>query len=56
MENSIKEKIVSVIEMNDKKPHKYKEIAPFLFEEEDDQSQEVEFQENDFNPLDIDMF
>ena len=57
MENCIKERIVSVIEMNDKKPHKTQEAAPFLFE--DDRVQEVEFQENDnegdydFSPLDL---
>lgn len=57
MENSIKEKIVSVIEMNDNEPDKPKEIAPFLFEEDDHiQELEVEFQENDFSPLDLDMF
>lgn len=54
MENSIKEKIVSVIEMNDKKPHKSKDFAPFLFEE-DDHIQETEFQENDFSSLDLEM-
>ncbi|XP_061357002.1 type 2 DNA topoisomerase 6 subunit B-like [Gastrolobium bilobum] len=50
MENCIEDRIVSVIEMNDKKPHKSKEVAPFLFE--DDRVQEMEFQENDFIPLD----
>ncbi|PNY05669.1 hypothetical protein L195_g002124 [Trifolium pratense] len=56
MENSIKEKIVSVIEMNDKESDKSKEIAPFLFEEEDHiQELEVEFQESDYSPLDLDM-
>lgn len=58
VETCIKERIVSVIEMNDRKPHKTKEVAPFLFE--DDRVQEVEFQENDyeengydFSPLDL---
>jgi hypothetical protein len=56
MENSIKKKIVSVIEMNDKESDKSKEIAPFLFEEEDHiQELEVEFQESDYSPLDLDM-
>lgn len=59
MENSIKEKIVSVIETNDKDPDKSKEIAPFLFEEDDHIHElEVEFQESDFSYLDpdLDMF
>jgi len=59
MENSIKEKIVSVIETNDKDPDKSKEIAPFLFEEDDHiHEPEVEFHESDFSYLDpdLDMF
>ncbi|MED6169065.1 hypothetical protein PIB30_017817 [Stylosanthes scabra] len=44
MENCIMERIVSVIEMNDKKPHKTI-VAPSLFE--DDRSQELEFEVND---------
>ncbi|WJX62054.1 hypothetical protein P8452_47091 [Trifolium repens] len=56
MENSIKEKIVSVIEINDKESDKSKEIVPFLFKEEDHmQELEVEFQESDYSPLDLDM-
>ncbi|KAK2428281.1 hypothetical protein P8452_42344 [Trifolium repens] len=56
MENSIKKKIVSVIEMNDKESDKSKEIAPFLFEEKAHiQELEVEFQESDYSPLDLDM-
>ncbi|XP_058772297.1 type 2 DNA topoisomerase 6 subunit B-like [Vicia villosa] len=57
MENSIKEKIVSVIEMNDKDPDKSKEIAPFLFEEEDhiQEELEVEFQKSYLSPLDLDI-
>ncbi|CAI8587589.1 unnamed protein product [Vicia faba] len=57
MENSIMEKIVSVIEMNDKDPDKSKEIAPFLFEEDDhiQEELEVEFQENYLSPLDLDI-
>ncbi|KAF7809301.1 type 2 DNA topoisomerase 6 subunit B-like [Senna tora] len=57
VENHIKERIVSVIDMNDKKAQKTKENAPFLFE--DDRLQEVEFQEKDyegdyhFSPLDL---
>ncbi|RDX72020.1 Type 2 DNA topoisomerase 6 subunit B-like protein, partial [Mucuna pruriens] len=46
VENCIEERIVSVIEMNDKKPHNSQEAAPFLFEE-------LEFQENDFSPMDF---
>ncbi|KAK7252376.1 hypothetical protein RIF29_36276 [Crotalaria pallida] len=46
VENCIKEKIVSVIEMNDKEPHKTKEVAPFLFV--DDRVQDMEFQENNY--------
>ncbi|KAF1872803.1 hypothetical protein Lal_00015895 [Lupinus albus] len=41
VENCIKERIVSVIEMNDKKPHKTNEVEPFLFE--DDRVHGVEF-------------
>ncbi|XP_027362820.1 type 2 DNA topoisomerase 6 subunit B-like [Abrus precatorius] len=51
VQNCIEERIVSVIEMNDKKPHSSQEVAPFLFEE--DPVQEIEFQENDFSPLDL---
>ncbi|KAJ1399482.1 hypothetical protein SESBI_30245 [Sesbania bispinosa] len=50
MENCIKERINSVIEMNDK-PHNSKEVAPFLFE--DDPDQELEFQEDDSVPFDL---
>lgn len=53
VENCIKEKIVSVIEMNDKKPQETKEVAPFLFE--DDRVQEVEFQENDYQENELDF-
>ncbi|CAL5188991.1 unnamed protein product [Lathyrus oleraceus] len=57
MQNSIKEKIVSVIEMNDKDPDKSKEIAPFLFEEDDhiQEELEAEFQESYLSPLDLDI-
>lgn len=57
VQNSIKEKIVSVIEMNDKDPDKSKEIAPFLFEEDDHIQEELEgeFQESYLSPLDLDI-
>nr|KYP66158.1 hypothetical protein KK1_012442 [Cajanus cajan] len=51
VENCIEERIVSVIEMNDQKPHNSQEAAPFLFEK--DPVQELEYQENDFSPLDF---
>ncbi|KAH1264350.1 Type 2 DNA topoisomerase 6 subunit B-like [Glycine max] len=51
VENCIEERIVSVIEMNDKKSYNSQEPAPFLFEE--DPVEELEFQENDSNPLDF---
>ncbi|RZC28228.1 Type 2 DNA topoisomerase 6 subunit B-like isoform A [Glycine soja] len=51
VENCIEERIVSVIEMNDKKSYNSQEPAPFLFEE--DPVEELEFQENDSSPLDF---
>uniref|UniRef100_A0A2N9IPT0 Type 2 DNA topoisomerase 6 subunit B-like n=1 Tax=Fagus sylvatica TaxID=28930 RepID=A0A2N9IPT0_FAGSY len=60
VEDCIKEKIISVIEMNDRKSNqRSEEVAPFLFE--NDCLQMLEFQEEeyeegddgDFNPLDI---
>ncbi|XP_028774245.1 type 2 DNA topoisomerase 6 subunit B-like [Neltuma alba] len=45
VENRIVQRIVSVIEMNDKKDQKTQEAAPFLFD--DDRLREEEFQEND---------
>ncbi|KAK1552518.1 hypothetical protein Q3G72_018636 [Acer saccharum] len=59
VEGCINEKIVSVIEMNDRKPRKSKEVAaPFLFE--DDGLQELNLQDEEydtgehlFNPLDL---
>ncbi|KAI9111540.1 hypothetical protein K1719_017230 [Acacia pycnantha] len=45
VENRIKERIVSVIEMNDKKDQKTQEAAPFLFD--DNRLREEEFQEID---------
>ncbi|KAK0574554.1 hypothetical protein LWI29_025412 [Acer saccharum] len=59
VEGCINEKIVSVIEMNDRKPRKSKEVAaPFLFE--DDGLQELNLQDEEYdtgehllNPLDL---
>lgn len=45
VENRIKERIISVIEMNDKKDKNTQEAAPFLFD--DKRLLEEEFQEND---------
>ncbi|KAK3223363.1 hypothetical protein Dsin_010388 [Dipteronia sinensis] len=48
VESCIKEKIVSVIEMNDRKPRKNKEVAaPFLFE--DDGLQELNLQDEEYD-------
>ncbi|MED6145937.1 hypothetical protein PIB30_029672 [Stylosanthes scabra] len=52
MENCIRERIISVIEMNDKKPHKTI-VAPSLFE--DDRSRELEFEENDMEEGEYDL-
>ncbi|KAH1260099.1 Type 2 DNA topoisomerase 6 subunit B-like [Glycine max] len=54
VENCIEERIVSVVEMDNKKPHNSQEPAPFLFEE--DPVEELEFQENDFSPLNSLLF
>ncbi|XP_062158976.1 type 2 DNA topoisomerase 6 subunit B-like isoform X2 [Alnus glutinosa] len=59
VEDCIKEKVVSVIEMNDRKSHqRSEEVAPFPFR--DDCLEELEFQEEEyeegedaFSPLDI---
>lgn len=59
VEECIKEKIISVIEMNDRKSHQRSEdVAHFLFK--DECLQELEFQEDEyeegedaFSPLDI---
>ncbi|XP_075659754.1 type 2 DNA topoisomerase 6 subunit B-like [Castanea sativa] len=59
VEDCIKEKIISVIEMNDRKSNQKSELAPFLFENDSLQVlefQEEEYEENDdgpFSPLDI---
>ncbi|KAK2636503.1 hypothetical protein Ddye_031295 [Dipteronia dyeriana] len=48
VEGCINEKIISVIEMNDRKPRKSKEVAaPFLFE--DDAFQELNLQDEEYN-------
>ncbi|OVA16987.1 hypothetical protein BVC80_9043g30 [Macleaya cordata] len=57
VENHIKDKIIAVIEMNDRKPQKNRESAPFLFA--DVRIQEQEFQdeedggEEEFDILDL---
>ncbi|KAJ7943651.1 Type 2 DNA topoisomerase 6 subunit B-like protein [Quillaja saponaria] len=55
VENSIKDKIVSVIDMNDKSTQKTKDVTSFLFY--DDRFHQVDFEEmeyeDDFSPLDI---
>ena len=58
VEACIKEKIISAIEMNDQKPQRSKDVAPFLFE--DDGFQEPGLQDDDlyegedaFSPMDI---
>nr|XP_023884228.1 type 2 DNA topoisomerase 6 subunit B-like isoform X2 [Quercus suber] len=59
VEDCIKEKIISVIEMNDRKSNQKSELAPFLFENDSLQVlefQEEEYEEGDdgpFSPLDI---
>lgn len=48
VEDCIKEKIISVIEINDRKPHQRSEevVAPFLFK--DDCLHNLEFQEEEY--------
>lgn len=53
MESCIEKRIVSVIEMNDKKPNNSQQVAPYLFDELENPVQDSEFQENDFSPLDF---
>ncbi|WVZ10525.1 hypothetical protein V8G54_015055 [Vigna mungo] len=53
VESCIEKRIVSVIEMNDKKPNNSQQVAPYLFEELENPVQDSEFQENDFSPLDF---
>ena len=59
VEDCIEEKIISVIEMNDRKSNQKSELAPFLFENDSLQVlefQEEEYEEGDdgpFSPLDI---
>ncbi|CAK9158171.1 unnamed protein product [Ilex paraguariensis] len=57
VENCIKERIISVIELNDRKPQRSREHAPFLFEDEripepDDLAEEYEEDEEAFSSLD----
>ncbi|XP_024023902.1 type 2 DNA topoisomerase 6 subunit B-like, partial [Morus notabilis] len=57
IEDCIKEKINSVIEINDKKPQRSKDAASFLFEDECFQEPELQDEEyegtNAFSPMDI---
>lgn len=58
VEACINEKIISVIEMNDKKPQRSKDEAPLLFEDDGGfQESEQEYDEyegaNAFSPMDI---
>ncbi|KAM6562219.1 hypothetical protein CsatB_022217 [Cannabis sativa] len=58
VEACINEKIISVIEMNDKKPQRSKDVAPFLFEDDCGfQEPGLEYDEyegeNAFSPMDI---
>ncbi|KAL5537700.1 hypothetical protein UlMin_040271 [Ulmus minor] len=56
VEACIKEKIITAIEINDKKPHKSKDAAPFLFEDDSFQEPWLD-EEHDgtdaFSPMDI---
>lgn len=50
VENCIREKIISVIELNDRRPQKSRESAPFLFEDEgfeDPEFMEEEYEEGE---------
>lgn len=58
VEGCIEEKVISVIEANDRKPHKSKEVAPFLFEDDyfqemDSQDGEIDAGEHLFSSLDF---
>lgn len=57
IEDCIKEKINSVIEINDKKPQRSKDAASFLFEDECFQEPGLQDEEyegtNAFSPMDI---
>lgn len=59
VEASIKKKLISVIDMNNRMPQKSKEVAPFLFE--DDHFYEPGFQDEEFegedafNPTSMDI-
>uniref|UniRef100_A0A803PFP5 Uncharacterized protein n=1 Tax=Cannabis sativa TaxID=3483 RepID=A0A803PFP5_CANSA len=58
VEACINEKIISVIEMNDKKPQRSKDVAPFLFEDDCGfQEPGLEYDEyegeNAYSPMDI---
>lgn len=53
VEAYIKEKIISVIEMNDRKPQRSKEATAFLFEDECLQDEEYDSGEYMFSSLDF---
>lgn len=59
VEANITEKINSVIEMNDKKPQRSKDVAPFLFESKCFQEQAGFFEDEDYegedaySPMDL---
>lgn len=56
VETCIKEKLISVIEMNDRNPHRSKEVAPFLFEDDHFQEPDNEYEgEYAFSSLDLDL-
>ncbi|XVE75032.1 hypothetical protein DITRI_Ditri12bG0064800 [Diplodiscus trichospermus] len=53
IEDCIKERIISVIEANDRKPEKSKEAAPFLFEDECPQDPYFGEYEDEHQPVDF---
>ncbi|KAF3431252.1 hypothetical protein FNV43_RR25982 [Rhamnella rubrinervis] len=56
VEACIKEKLISVIEMNDRKPHKSKEVVPYLFEDNHFHEPDNEYEgEYAFSPMDLDL-
>lgn len=56
VEACIKEKLISVIEMSDRKPHRGKEVAPFLFEDDHFYEPNDEYEgEYAFSPMDLDI-
>ncbi|KAL5759829.1 hypothetical protein ACOSQ2_018667 [Xanthoceras sorbifolium] len=49
VEGCIKEKIISIIEMNDRKSQKSKEVVPFYLFEDDDGLQELNLQDEEYD-------